>query len=74
MFFINECVSHLALLLGPLQDPLLDGTLTDKAIDSDLLGLTQPVSSVHGLLVHCGVPVTVIEDDLEGKQKRSLLF
>lgn len=59
-------VSDLALLLGPLQDPLLDGTLTDEAIDSDLLGLTQPVSSVHGLLVHCGVPVAVIEDDLKG--------
>lgn len=61
-------VSDLALLLGPLQDPLLDGTLTDEAIDGDLLGLTQPVSSVHGLLVHCGVPVAVIKDDLKGNQ------
>lgn len=68
------CVSDLALLLGPLQDPLLDGTLTDEAIDSDLLGLTQPVSSVHGLLVHCGVPVTVIEDDLWGSKKRSYFY
>lgn len=68
------CVSDLALLLGPLQDPLLDGTLTDKAVDSDLLGLTQPVSSVHGLLVYCGVPVTVVEDDLEEKQKKIFTF
>lgn len=68
---VNECISDLALLLGPLQDPLLDGSLTDQAIDSDLLGLAQPVSSVHGLLVHCGVPVTVIEDDLEDKHRGS---
>lgn len=65
---MSACVSDLAFLLGPLQDPLLDGTLTDEAIHSDLLGLTQPVSSVHGLLVHCGVPVAVIEDNLEEKK------
>lgn len=59
------CASYLALLFGPLQDPLLDGTLADEAIDGDLFGLTQPVSPVHGLLVHCGVPVAVIEDNLE---------
>lgn len=66
---MSESDSDLAFLLCPLQDPLLDGALTDKAVDSDLLGLTQPVSSIHGLLVHCGVPVAVIEDDLEKKQK-----
>lgn len=72
---MSVCVSDLAFLLGPLQDPLLDGTLTDEAIDGDLLGLTQPVSSVHGLLVHCGVPVTVIEYNLEeNKQKKDLNF
>lgn len=59
------CVSDLALLLGPLQDPLLDGALTDEAVDRDLLGLAQPVGPVHGLLVHRGVPVAVVEDDLE---------
>lgn len=67
-------VSDLAFLLGTLQDPLLNGTLTDKTIHSDLLGLTQPVSSVHGLLVHCGVPVTVIEDNLKENQKETLFF
>lgn len=55
---------NLALLLGPLQDPLLDGSLADEAVDCDLLGLAQPVSPVHGLLVHRGVPVAVVEDDL----------
>lgn len=61
------CVSDLALLLGPLQDPLLDGALADEAVDRDLLGLAQPVGPVHGLLVHGGVPVAVVEDDLEQK-------
>lgn len=64
----------LALLLGPLQDSLLDGTLTDEAIDGDLLGLAQSVSPVHSLLVHCGVPVAVIKDNLEtNKPNWSLL-
>lgn len=65
---MSESDSDLALLLCPLKDPLLDGALTDKTVDSDLLGLPQPVSSIHGLLVHCGVPVAVIEDDL-GRSK-----
>ncbi len=71
---MSTCVSDLAFLLGPLEDPFLDGTLTDEAIDGDLLGLTQPVSSVHGLLVHCGVPVAVIEDNLEGKKDLNFTF
>lgn len=61
-------MSDLALLLGPLQDPLLDATLTDEAINGDLFGLTQPVGPVHGLLVHRGIPVTVVKDDLEENQ------
>lgn len=71
---MSACVSDLAFLLGPLQDPLLDGPLTDEAIDGDLLGLTQPVSSVHGLLVHRGVPVAVVEDDLEESISTLLFF
>lgn len=63
-------VSDLALLLGPLQDPLLDGALTDEAVDGDLFGLAQPVGPVHGLLVHRGVPVAVVKDDLEPKTQR----
>lgn len=62
------CVSHLALLLGPLQDPLFDGTLADEAVHSDLLGLTQPVGPVHGLLVYRWVPVAVVEDNLQTKR------
>lgn len=55
---------YLALLLGSLQDPLLDGSLADEAVDCDLFGLAQPVSPVHGLLVYRGVPIAVVEDDL----------
>ena len=53
------------LLLGPLQDPLLDGALADEAVDGHLLRLAQAVSSVHGLLVDRWVPVAVVEDDLK---------
>ena len=31
-----------------------------------LLGLSKSVGSIHGLLVHCGVPVAVVEDHLCG--------
>lgn len=67
------CVSDLALLLGPLQDPLLDGALTDEAVDGHLLGLAQPVSPVHGLLVHGGVPIAVIKDDLEQRHNATFI-
>lgn len=66
----NDRIWDLALLLGPLQDPLLNGALADEAIDGDLLGLTQSVSPVHGLLVHRRVPVAVIEDNLEEESER----
>ena len=55
--------SYLALLSSPLQDLLLDGTLTDQPVHGDLLGLAQSMSPVHGLLVHRWVPVAVVEDD-----------
>lgn len=61
VFFVTD----LALLFGPLQDTLLDAPLADESIDGHLLGLTQPVGPVHGLLVYGGVPVAVVEDDLE---------
>lgn len=63
----------LALLLGALQDPLFNRSLADEAIDGDLLGLAQPVGPVHGLLVHRGVPVTVVEDDLE-EERNNICF
>lgn len=56
--------SHLTLLLGSLQDALLNGAFTYQSVHSDLLCLPQPVCPVHGLLVYCWVPVTVIENYL----------
>lgn len=57
----NLYMTHLTLLSGPLQYPLLYSSLTDESVHCHLFGLAQSVSSVHGLLVHCGVPVTVVE-------------
>ena len=68
MVCVCVCVTDLALLLGALQDPLLDAALADEAVDGHLLGLAQPVGSVHGLLVHRGVPVAVVEDHLAGER------
>ena len=41
--------THLAFLLGTLQDALLDGVFGDQAIDGHLLLLAQAVRAVHGL-------------------------
>ena len=37
--------------------------LANKPVDRDLPCLAGPVRPIHGLLVHSGVPVAVIEDD-----------
>ena len=41
--------SYLALLLGPLQDPLLNGTLHNQSVDCHLFSLSQTMGSVHCL-------------------------
>ena len=41
--------SYLALLLGPLQDPLLNGTLHNQSVDRHLFSLSQTMGSVHCL-------------------------
>ena len=48
------------------QNPLVDRSLAHEPIHGHLLGLAKPVGPVHGLLVHGGVPVAVVEDDLQG--------
>ena len=63
----TSCLTHLTLLLRPLDDALLYGALTDEPIDRHLLGLSEAVGTVHSLLVHRRVPVTVVEDHL-GRQ------
>lgn len=75
MLYVNICLQYLdmiqhvgkylALLPGPLQDPLLNATLHHQPVDCYLFCLTQPVCTIHGLLVYSGVPVTVIENDLQ---------
>ena len=60
---------YLAFLPGPLQNPLLNGSLHHQPVDGDLFGLAEAVGPVHGLLVHCGVPVTVIEYNLHNVQE-----
>jgi hypothetical protein len=54
-------ILYLALLPRPLHDPLLDGSLADEPVDRDLLGLTESMRAVHGLLVHGRVPIRVVE-------------
>lgn len=63
--------AYLALLLGSLQNAFLNGALTDEPVHSHLLRLPQAVRPVHGLLVHCGVPVAVIENHLRRQDRNT---
>ena len=60
-------MSHLALFSSPLQDAFLYGAFTYESIYCDLFRLSEPVSTVHGLRVHCWIPVRIVEDHLPPK-------
>ena len=60
----TDRLAHLTLFSGSLQYPLFNTSLDDESIDSDLLRLSEAVSTVHGLLVNCWVPVTIIKNHL----------
>jgi len=47
-----------------LDDLLLHSRLCDQSVDINFFLLPDSVGSVHGLEVHLGVPVGVIEDDV----------
>ena len=69
LFAASKCATYLTLFSGSLQDSFLNASLTDQPIHCNLLGLAQPVSAVHGLLIHRWVPVAVIEDDLRTRNR-----
>lgn len=54
---------YLGLLLCTHENALFNGVLRDEAVDGDLASLAKAVGTVHGLLVNCGIPVAVVEDD-----------
>ena len=57
---MNELLPvNFRFFLRSLQDALLDGSFADQPVNRDLLCLSQPVRSVHCLLVDGGIPVAV---------------
>ena len=72
-YFFEECcgevpslygqVSQQPLLVGFLEDVLLDGSLADQPVDVHISGLANAMAPVLRLRVHGRVPVTVVEDD-----------
>ena len=54
------------LLRCPLQHALLNTTFRNEAEDVDLLGLTDTMSTVHGLQIRLRVPITIVQDDYVG--------
>ena len=56
------------LLRRTFENLLLDGVLRDEPEDDDLLGLADPMSSIHGLQIRLWVPVAVVQDDDVGRR------
>lgn len=63
----NQLSTHLTLLPGSLQNSFLNCPLADQPVDSHLFRLTQPVCTVLCLLVHRGIPIRVVENNLKKK-------
>lgn len=57
--------SYLALFACPLQNSLLDGALANQSVDGHLFCLAQTMGSIHGLLVDSGIPIRIVEDNLQ---------
>ncbi|RNA24825.1 hypothetical protein BpHYR1_027376 [Brachionus plicatilis] len=60
---LNGHLTQQSFLIGLLQYVLLDRFLTDQSVYVDVAGLTDPVTPVLSLCVHCRIPVRVIEHD-----------
>lgn len=60
---LDSNVTQHSLLIGFFQNILFDRTLTDQSVDVHISRLTNTVTPVLGLSVHCRVPVTIIEYD-----------
>lgn len=56
----------MALVLNHLVDALLEGVLSDEAVDEDVLVLADAVGTVGGLGLDSGVPPEVEVDDVAG--------
>ena len=65
--------ADLALLCRPLHNAFLYGTLADESIDSDLLCLSEAMSTIHCLLVDCRIPIAVVEYHLQGVPIKTML-
>ena len=48
------------------ENILLDAVLGDEPIDCDVAGLANTMAPVLGLLVHGGVPISVVENNIAG--------
>jgi hypothetical protein len=60
------CALHSLLLLSTLYDSLLNCPFCDKLINIYISTLTNSMSSIRSLSIHCRVPIVIIEDDCIG--------
>lgn len=60
---LDSNVPQHSFLVGFFQDVLFNSTFADQSVDVDISCLTNAVTPVLCLSVHCWVPVTVIEYD-----------
>lgn len=60
--FVYSALNGL-FLLGSLDNSFFDGAFGHQLINIDVSALTNSMSSVCSLGVHCGIPVVIVEDD-----------
>ena len=48
------------------EDILFDTILCDEPVDSNISGLTDTMTSILGLFIHCRIPISIIEDYIAG--------
>ena len=58
---LNDKLIQTKFLCSALKDLLLDGILSDKAEDHDLLRLTNTMCTIHGLKIRLWIPIAIKE-------------
>ena len=60
-------VNSETLLVLELKDFFFDGILTDEAENEDVVLLAYAMSATHGLVLDCGIPPVIKENDTVGR-------
>ena len=58
-----SCSTYVFLDTSKLDDTLINGTLRDQPVDSNLSGLSKTMGAIHCLRVNGRIPIVIVEYD-----------